>query len=276
MADKTIKHFVLIRFFPWQDPRYPYDVFDVDFLSKQLILAKNNALSSLENQTNKNFELVFLMNGKFFSDLKYDFMFKELQNATLLPLRFVKFNDRHDLIKEAMNEYEFVITSKIDFDDFIFKNAVADTQSKVEDCDKILAYGYCKGYTYFNGDLAIDRHFFNGAGHIGILQSLILKSSSIENLPLIDVFDFPHHNLKNRLEEFLKKNGIKFSENMFQQHGSENAYIYFRSEFSHNNLVTSLGQLNKFQNIPKVSPKDITKKQLEEDFGFFYDLNSIK
>ena len=41
MSDKTIKHFIFSRFFPKQDPKYPYDVLDVNFLSTQVVLAKN-------------------------------------------------------------------------------------------------------------------------------------------------------------------------------------------------------------------------------------------
>ena len=64
-SDKKIKHFVIMRFFSFDDPKYPHDIYDTDFLAKQLVLAKNNALSSLDNQTNKNFDLVFILNVKF-------------------------------------------------------------------------------------------------------------------------------------------------------------------------------------------------------------------
>jgi len=40
MPDKTIKHFVVMRFFQSKDPKYPYDIFDVDFLKKNVIWAK--------------------------------------------------------------------------------------------------------------------------------------------------------------------------------------------------------------------------------------------
>ena len=59
---------------------------------------------------------------------------------------------------------------------------------------------------------------------------------------------------------------------MFKKNSSDNAYIYFRSEFSHNNLVTNPGHLDKLRENPKTNPVGITKKQLEEEFGFYYDL----
>ena len=277
MADKSIKHFIFMRFFPRQDPKYPYDIFDVDFLSKQVQLAKNNALSSLENQTNKNFELVFLANAKYFDDPKYDFIFSTLKAATTLPLKFVKNNDMSRLVKAAFNEYDFVIQSRMDFDDFIFKDAITDTHSKVNGCDNILAYGYCNGYEYVHGDLYVYDLKWSGIGHHSILQSLILKSSFAKPLPHIGIYLFMHDQFKPKYKEVIEKNGLEFSENMFQQNLSTKAYIYFRHQFSHYILTHNEGKpIIKIPNRRKITDKDITKKQLKEEFGFHLPLNSIK
>ena len=177
MSDKTIKHFIFSRFFPKQDPKYPYDVLDVNFLSTQLALAQNNELKSLENQTNKNFELVFLANPKYFDDPKYKFVFSTLQDSTTLPITFTTMANMPDLVKDAYEKYEFVIQSRMDFDDFIYKDAIADTQSKVNECDSVLIYGYNKGYVYVQGELYPEYFSKNVTGHQSILQSLIWKSS---------------------------------------------------------------------------------------------------
>ena len=70
MADKTIKHFVITRFFEHKVAGYIHDIFDVNFLSDCVLLTKNNLLKSLENQTNKNFEIIFLVNDKYLTDEK--------------------------------------------------------------------------------------------------------------------------------------------------------------------------------------------------------------
>ena len=140
MADKSIKHFIFMRFFNEQSPQYPYNVLDVDFLSNQLVLAKNNSLRSLENQTNKNFEIVFILHEQAFLDKKYEFIFSELKNATTLSLKFIKWNEQALLVKDALNKYDFVIQSRMDFDDFIYRYAVSDVQSKINECDSILSF----------------------------------------------------------------------------------------------------------------------------------------
>lgn len=270
-SNKKIKHFIFMRFFSFEDPKYPYDIYDVVFLTKQILLAKNNALHSLENQSDKNFELFFLVNSNFFDDPKYKFVFSALQCATTLPVKFIKSKEQYLLVRTALKQYDFVIQSRMDFDDFIFKNAVADTHSKIDECDKILAYGYCKGYKYFNGRFYPFNDKFSGTGHNGILQSLILKSSFAKKLPFIGTYTFNHRKVKIGIKEFLEKNGLEFSENMFQQNTSTKAFVYFRGNFSHCELANHPGE---FERLKKATPTDdkITKKQLEEEFGFDYKL----
>lgn len=233
-------------------------------------------MKSLENQTNKNFELVFLLNEKVIDNPKYNFISETLQNATSLPLKFIKSSDQSLLVKAALNEYDFVIQSRMDFDDFIFKDAISDTHNKVNECENILSYGYCKGYEYIHGELYVCDNKCSDIGHLGILQSLILKSSFAKKIPFIGAYFYDHTKIKLGLKEFLEKNGLEFSESMFQQNLSTKAYIYFRHEFSHYILTHNAGKpIIKIPKRPKVT--DITAKHLKSEFGFVgYELKSIK
>lgn len=275
-SDKKIKHFIFMRFFTFRDPKYPYDIYDTNFLSKQLVFAQNNALPSLENQTDKNFELVFLVNHKFLTDKKYEFIFSTLKESTTLPLTFIRQNDIPKLVNDAYDNYDFVIQSRMDFDDFVYKDAIADTHSKINECENILAYGYCKGYIYINKDLYNWKVLFKGIGHYALMQSLMLKSSFAKELPFIGIYTFDHTRVKPILKDFLEKNGIAFSENMFQQNAQTLAYIYFRHEFSHNDLVSNPGKTARISKQLQSITEGLTKKQLADEFGFHYELNSIK
>ena len=275
-SDKKIKHFVIMRFFSFDDPKYPHDIYDTDFLAKQLVLAKNNALSSLDNQTNKNFDLVFILNVKFFDNPKYEFIFTELQNGTALPVKFIKNAEQPRLVRDAMNDYDFVIQSRMDFDDFVYKDAVAETHAQVDDCADLLSYGYCKGYIYAYGELYPQYNTWEELGHQSILQSLILKSSFAKNLPFIGAYGHNHGRVKTVIKEFLAKNGVEFAERMFRQNTTTNAYIYFRHECAHWQLTQAGTSQIKIPDRPPVTSKDITKEQLAAEFGFHYELKSIK
>lgn len=276
MADKTIKHFVIIRFFNLYDPNYPHDIFDVNFLSKQLVLAQNNALKSLGNQTNKNFEVVFVLHEKFFSETKYEFIFSTLRDSIDVPVKFVNNKDRLSFYKDSYDSYDFVIQSGMDFDDFIFKDAIADIQSKTNECSNILGYGYCKGYDYRNKELYSYSLNYKNQGVPFILMSLIVRSSFAERISDFTIYQFRHNLFKSSLKEFLEKNGVEFSEKKYQTNTTTDAWIYFRHEFSHYVSTRSEGKVRTLK-LPTMTTKDITKKQLKEEFGFTgYELKSIK
>lgn len=275
MADVTIKHFVFSRFFPVQVQDYLYNVLAPNFLKAQLPLAKN-ILKSLENQTNKDFELVFIANPKYFDNPKYEFVFSTLQDFTTLPLKFIKPADVPALLKEAYEKYDFVIQTKMDFDDFVYKDAVADTQSKIDADKNMLTYGYGKGYIYSKNELYVflptERGYLtNNDGYFSAFYSLILKSSFAKTLPVINGLN--HAKVITNLKSIFEKNNIEFPENVYQRNDSINGIIYFRHESAREHL---LGHGKTKGKKPLTNEDGLTKKQLEEDFAFFYDLNSIK
>lgn len=249
------------------------------FYLHRFFLQKNNLLKSLENQTNKNFEFAFWANDRYFSDEKYEFIFEELKNDTSLPINFVTESKMIQLVNNAYNNYNFVVQSRVDFDDFMYKFAVADTQSKINECEDILSYGYCKGYTYFNGDLyafPIPGHAWRG--QMSTFQSWIIKSSFAKKIPFIGSYSFNHTKIKPSLKDLFDKNSIKFREDMYQKNVSVNAFIYFRHDSTWmNNGQPYIGKpKNICSEILTTEDTGLTKQQLEDEFGFFYDLNSIK
>lgn len=277
MSDKTIKHFIFSRFFSGQNPDYLYNVLASNFLKMQLPLAKN-LLRSLENQTNKNFELVFYANPKFFDNPKYEFVFSTLRGYTTLTLTFVKPSDIHSLVKEAYNNYDFVIQTGMDFDDFAHRDVVADMQSKVTECKDILTYGYGKGYIYDKNELytvlPTERSYVKSNDGYASCFTVMLKSSYSKTLPcVIKLYGITHAKVITGLKEIFKKNSIEFPENVYQRNDSINGIIYFRHELSQEHLKGH----DKTKGKTPLTTADVTKKQLEDEFGFTgYELNSIK
>lgn len=276
MSDTTIKHFIISRFFPGQSADYLYNVLAPNFLKMQLPLAKN-LFRSLENQTNKNFELVFNTNPKYFDNPKYEFVFKTLQDSTTLPLRFVKPADIPALLKDAYDNYDFVIQTGMDFDDFVFKDAVADTQSKVDECKNILTYGYGKEYIYSKNELYVLRptergYLKNNVGYASCF-TVMLKSSYAKTLPFIGINQLGHSTVMTKLKEIFEKNNIEFPENVYQRNDSDYGIIYFRHDLSQEHLKGA----DKAKGKTPLTTANITKKQLEDEFAFTgYELNSIK
>ena len=107
------------------------------------------------------------------------------------------------------------------------------------------------------------------------MQSLILNSSFAKTIPLVSVNSFTHEKFKIKMKEFLEKNGVEFLERMFEQNTSTTAYIYYRHDFSQE-LNKHGGTKFKLPKRKSLTTADITRKQLEEEFGFFHELKSIK
>ena len=265
-----------MRFFPKQDINYLYNVLHKGFLLKQLALAKNNGLKSLGNQTNKNFEIVFYVNEKLFVDESYKFILTTLKDAVDVPVHFPKRGEYKAWVQDAYDKYDFVIQSRMDIDDFLHKDVIADTQSKINECENILLYGYCKGYSYADGILRRIFYPSRGIGHLGILQSEIWRSSFAPSLPFFDSYFYGHHRAKTKLKEIVEKSGIEFSEKMFQQNLTMDAWIYFRHEFSHFIVLHNGAPDTWIVDRGEVTAEELTKKQLEKDFGFDYVLKSIE
>ena len=280
MADsgKTVKHFVVVRFFPYQSIDYPYNVLNPDFLAKQAALVKSNIIKSLENQTNKNFELIFYVHSYLLSDKRYKPILATLKDSETWQIRFFKKGDIIPVFKEAFDNYDYVIHTRMDFDDFVYKDAVADTQNKINECADILSYGYCKGYRYRSLEENLYHYLYlsNGTGHPSVFQSLIMKSSFAKDLPFVSSYSFAHHKVKPKLKNFLEKNNIEFSENMFLQNVSDNAYIYFRHEFANEIIAKKRKMTDNLKRSNSVLVEDMTKEQLEEEFGFNYEVKSLK
>ena len=277
LVKPSVKHFVFINFFPAQVRQYLYNVLAPKFLEMQLPLAKNS-LSSLENQTDKNFEVIFYVNPKFVDNPEYEFIFTTLKNSTTLPIKFISSKaEWESLIKEAMNGYDFVIESKMDLDDFVFKGAIEDIKSKVPECDSVLTYGYTRGYVYVEGELwNYIQNYYIGLGYSSIFYSLIIRTSAVKEWPFgcLDITRPGHNKVKPTFEEIYAKNNLEFKDSMFRQNSTTDAYIYFRHDFTREKLVYNRSKIPK---IPKLTTADITKKQLEEEFGFSgYELKSIE
>ena len=201
-------------------------------------------------------------------------MFSALKEATDIPITFVNGtnNDFVRLINEAYAHYDFVIQTRMDIDDFVYKDAVIDTQTKVDECNGILWYGYCKGYMYSDKKLYVFPYLAQGLGHSSIFASLILESAFAEKIPFLGVYSFYHHRVKKYLRDFLKKNGIEFSENMFQQNTSNNAYIYFRQEFSNDIIARGITAIKQLKANGGYLVENPPTEQLAKDFGFHYEL----
>lgn len=261
-----IKHFIITRYFTVDDV-YGEEMYTYDFLYSWFDLFKNNLISSLNNINNRNFELIIMIHNKvnkknvsFFNKLKVDY-----------KITILHFNEIQKYLDSFYNKYDYIIESRMDFDDFVFNDVITDIQSKVNENITIKLYGYCSGYTYYklNEKYYDFFHTVKNIGHWGICSSIIYNTKFVKNTKHFNIYSFNHGRSKINLQTWCKDNNIQWNDNMFEQNKDIKAFIYYRPLNSYSEL------LNKRNNIeyklPRYTNKEIKKpNNLKEIFGFNY------
>ena len=121
----NIKHYIIIRF-------YCVDMYNIGleklFNNENLLNAAKTferyTLKSLENQTNKNFEIILIIHNKisqehisisYLSNIKSD-----------IKMHIVRWKDINNFIKDNLSNEKYLITTRIDHDDLIYNMAVEE------------------------------------------------------------------------------------------------------------------------------------------------------
>lgn len=135
------KHFILCRFA--MDLDKTIDWADADTFGRHLAMAKQAIVPTLENQTKKNFILVFLTHHD--TEENTD-MLKGLTDK--FPVEVVNPVKEAVLTGGRIGNAEVVITSRLDYDDYIDREVVEHIQSLVKENPKAMLYGISTGCTY--------------------------------------------------------------------------------------------------------------------------------
>lgn len=211
-----INHFVIIRF--WCiNLISQHELLRYEFLHDQLEIFKKYTLKSLENQSCKNFEIVLLIHGALHKDHP---IINELNNLqSPIKINIVRYSQLNKFLSER-SDCKFLITTRIDHDDVVYKDAVFKTQSIINDSKKVLIWhAFKNGLTLFRDDFTDVRVFsavYKRIGSMSIWQSLVIQPSRICDLE--NVYDLgPHYDCEPKLIEL---------ENKYNILENERAYIY--------------------------------------------------
>ena len=260
-----IKHYVIIRF-------YCVDMYNIGleklFNNNLLDAAKifeKYTLKSLENQTNKNFEIILVIHNK----INYDHIaISYLHNIkSNLKIHIVRYKDVHDFIRNNLNNKKYLITSRIDHDDLIYNQAVEEIQNK---CNNIDCYynGYDKVITMINDDYKNTYKFYpdyKGNGSISIFQSLIINMDKINKI--ITIYDLGNHaKQKDNFKNLFYNNNLIYKDDYFNLNHLEDSGIYIKHNFNISTLKNPLLEKKWHRNNIKINqPKDWFIKR----FGIF-------
>ena len=176
-----IKHWIIVRFFSEILGKFMLkDILSDGMLGMGLDLLQDNLLPSLNNQSCKDFELVLLVHDQLDDNSKWIAQLKNLQADCDFKLRVIHASQLAQTI-EIQGEDKRII-SRVDYDDLISDQVVADIQTfaRLHQKKPFSVYGYNYGWVWRDDTCQLyelDKNYKVFGGHFSAMQSVVLDCS---------------------------------------------------------------------------------------------------
>lgn len=260
------KHFIITRFLCINFNHTNEELFSDAWLQNAFKLTKSHFIPTLENQTNRNFEVVFLIHD--------DIPFEKVEALERIDTS-VRFHIiRNKYLDVFLNTYkdktDFLITSRLDYDDNIHKSVVDDIQKyAIENYGKITIYGLNLGSTIKDGEYTAYKRdipkYEGNQGYFSIMETLILPSNMCESY--FSIYKLGNHtNVIPYLRENAESLGIQKLNNDFfyKDTSDEIKYLWVRHNMSQSVMANGIWHTSD----EKVS------LNLKDDFGYQPQMDS--
>lgn len=224
-----IKHIIATRFLCFEG-NLGDKVLSKEYIDMGLHLMSNYLIPTLENQTNKNFELVVLVHPKLNLGV---YKRKFLAMSDKLHIEVVRFNKFDEYVRDAAVLAENLIVTRIDYDDLVWNGAVDDIQKRIG-IAPLYIYGYNRGYAWHEGktDLMAFYQEYQKRGHMSIFQSCIIKTS-VQELVSIHPYKWNH----TKPMESIENHNISGSLVKFEPNYNKDAFVWVRHENTSSGLI---------------------------------------
>ena len=201
ISNKKIIHFIITRFLI---EFYKINDFDKIIYKNEYILngfrvMKKYLIPSLENQRCKKFIWILTIGEK--NNISY---IESLLNFnSSFEVKILYYNNTKNFIRNISKKFDILITTRIDYDDRIYYDAINDVRKAINIKKPILLYGYNRGLYYYETDNKYYDYYYNfkGNGASSIFLSLITVLKSVNDI--YTIYDLGvHNNVKKKLSPF--------------------------------------------------------------------------
>lgn len=230
-ANISIIHLIITRFFIefYGLFGFPKKLFRKDYIPNGIRVMKKYLFPSLENQRCKNFIWILMLGDKV--NITYVKSLLNLDYSFASKIIYQK--DIKNYTSNIAKGFDILITTRIDYDDCIYYDAVNDARKAINMTRPIFLYGYNKGVYYFeSSNKYYDFFYDNKDGVWSVFVSLIIIIKKVNNtLTIYDLGD--HSYIKRNLLKSYKTYGIKeldYNPSIFEN--KEPQFIYVRQELS--------------------------------------------
>ena len=205
-SNLKILHLIITRFMIkfYKSNGFPKKLDDKSYILNGIRVMNKYLLPSLSNQRCKNFNWILMIgNEANITDIKSKLNLKKSFKSVILYQKDLK-----TFIKDNVKNFDILITTRIDYDDCIYYDAVNDVRKIININKPILLHGYNTGFYYFESeDKYYYYHYNNNKGIWSIFISLILVLNKVNDI--ITVYDLGDHSfIKNAIIKLSKSYGI--------------------------------------------------------------------
>lgn len=190
-----IVHIIITRFMIEFLSGFETKIYQEDYIKNGIRVMHKYLLPSLEHQSCKNFIWVLLLGNK--SNITY---IKSLLNFNLsFEIRVIFEKDLKKFMRNITKDSDIFITTRIDYDDQIYYDAVNDVRKAISFYKPMLLHGYNRGMYYFEYE---DKYYdfycnYRNQGSMSIFQSLILILIKLMIFTLYMILDYIQELEKN-------------------------------------------------------------------------------
>lgn len=238
-----IKHFIITRFLCNNFNHTNEELFSDEWLNNGYKLLTNHFIPTLENQTNKNFEMIFLIHNEI--PIEKVQMLNTIE--TTIKFHILRLDELENFLNQLKATIDILITSRLDYDDNIHKCVVDDIQKyAINNPKKITIYGLNKGATIVDGETnaylkKIKEYEIGNSGYWSAMETLILPN--VMSNKLFSIYSLGNHTkVIKTLKEKYKEMGIYTLNDDYYHKDTSNdiKYLWVRHKQSQSVIVQNI------------------------------------
>ena len=232
ISELKIIHIIITRF---AIGLFHYNDTTKDYILNGFRVMKKYLLPSLENQSCKDFIWVLMLGNRAnITSLKF---LSNFNNSFQWYIFYEK--DIKNFLRNKTKSYDILLTTRIDYDDRIYYDAVNDVRKAINIERPILLHGYNRGLLYFElDDKYYDFQFRAKNGAFSVFESLIIVLNKVNDI--YTIYDFGNHlTVRSHLLKNYKSFGIKelnYEPCIFDNGASKFVWVRQKYSFSNNNF----------------------------------------
>ena len=231
-SNLTIIHFITTRFLiEFNDGiDFKKKLYSEKYIPNGIRVMEKYLFPSLENQSCKNFIWILILGNK--ANITY---IKSLINFNhSFKMKIIYQKDFHNYMRNTTKGFDILITTRIDYDDRIYYDAVNDVRKAINVNKPIILYGYNRGLYYYESNGKYYEFYQDVKdGTHSIFASLIIVLNKVNDT--YSIYDAGNHmHLRQNILKSYTRFGITnldYEPAIFDS--GDPKFVYVRQIYSH-------------------------------------------